>query len=75
MIQVRQPRLPDRDQIALPADGLHALGARAIDKRREPEILALPDMGHRKRIYSGIRELRQQLRCRNGPALGRVAEG
>jgi hypothetical protein len=32
---------------------------------REPEILALPDLGHRQSIHSGIGELRQQVRRRN----------
>ena len=27
MIQMRQPRFADRDQITLPADGLHPLGS------------------------------------------------
>jgi hypothetical protein len=30
-----------------------------FDKRREPEILALPDLGHGQRIHSGIREFGQ----------------
>ena len=62
---MQQPGFAYGDQIALPADGLHALGAGAIDKRREPEILALPDLGHRQSIHSGIGELRQQVRRRN----------
>jgi hypothetical protein len=41
------------------------LGARAIDKRREPEILALPDLSHGQRIHCRVREMRQQLRRRN----------
>src|SRR5580693_5285081 len=65
MIQMRESGFADSDQVSLWAHRLDVLGARAVDKRREPEILALSDLRDGHRIYGGVREMGQQLRCRN----------